>query len=41
MRVFCKANLSCLVMTSFGQTIERYLPTNAPDTAAIQAQAGS
>jgi hypothetical protein len=41
MSVSCKANLSYLVMTSFGQTVEGYLPTNASDTAAIQAQGGS
>jgi hypothetical protein len=29
------------VMMSFGQTVEWYLPTNASDTAAIQAQGGS
>jgi len=35
------ADLSYLVMTGFGQTVECYFPTNASDTAAIQAQGGS
>jgi len=35
------ADLSCQVMTGFGQTVEWYLPTNTSDTAAIQAQGAS
>jgi len=35
------ADLSYQAMTGFGQTVEWNLPTNASDTAAIQAQAGS
>src|SRR5947208_8594504 len=34
------ADLSYQVMTGFGQTVEWYLPTNASDTAAIQARGG-
>jgi len=35
------ADLSYQVMTGFEQTVKWYLPTNASDTAAIQAQGGS